>query len=135
ALQYVQQSACVRVRQRWIRARTCRERGAAIACTAKERAAALKGFRKDSKYVAVAGLNRKATRLTRGAISLSSSSHLPDIVGSIKMKPVTLPPGCGKLATKPLPTGSVTFTKMIGILRVCCSSAAVAGVVCERTRS
>ena len=36
--------------------------------------------------VAVAGLNRKATRLTRGAISLSSSSHLPANVGSITMK-------------------------------------------------
>ena len=46
--------------------------------------------------VAVAGLNRKATRLTRGAISLSSSSHLPAIVGSILMKPVTLPPGRGQ---------------------------------------
>ena len=47
--------------------------------------------------------------MTRGAISLSSSSHLPAIVGSILMKPVTLPPGRGKLATKPLPTGSATL--------------------------
>src|SRR6266566_6461457 len=38
-------------------------------------------------------LNESATRATRGAISLSSSSHLPDIVGSILVKPVTLPPG------------------------------------------
>ena len=105
--------------------------GAAIASTAKDAAAALKGFRKYSEYGAVAGLNRKATRVTRGAISLSSSSHLPAIVGSIRMKPVTLPPGRGKLATKPLPTGSATIAKMMGMVRVCCSSAAVVGVLCR----
>src|SRR5215471_17109872 len=55
--------------------------GAAIASTAKETAAALKGFSQYSKYVAVAGLNRKATLSARGAISLSNSSHLPAIVG------------------------------------------------------
>ena len=69
--------------------------------------------------------------MTRGAISLSSSSHLPAIVGSIRMKPVTLPPGRGKLATKPLPTGSTTFTKMMGTVLVCCFNAAVVGVLCE----
>ena len=51
------------------------------------------------------------------------------------MKPVTLPPGREKLATKPLPTGSVTLTKMMGMVRVCCSNAAVLGVLCERMRS
>ena len=51
------------------------------------------------------------------------------------MKPVTLPPGRGKLATKPLPTGSETVAKMMGMVRVCCSSAAVVGVLCERMRS
>ena len=51
------------------------------------------------------------------------------------MKPVTLPPGRGKLATKPLPTGSETFAKMMGMVRVCCSNAAVVGVFCERMRS
>ncbi len=54
--------------------------GAAIASTAKEIAAALKGFSQYSKYVAVAGLNRKVTLVACGAISLSSSSHLPAIV-------------------------------------------------------
>src|SRR5262249_5098893 len=89
--------------------------GAAIASTATE-AAALKGFSQYSAYVAVAGLNSIATRATRGAISLSSSINLPAIVGSETLKPVTLPPGCGKLATKPLPTGSLTFAKMIGMV-------------------
>src|SRR5690348_12204148 len=51
--------------------------GAAIASTAKDEAAALKGFRKDSAYGATAGLNSIATLATRGAISLSSSNHLP----------------------------------------------------------
>jgi hypothetical protein len=50
---------------------------------------------------------------------------LPAIVGSKLMKPVTLPPGRAQLATKPLPTGSATFAKMMGIVRVSCSSAAV----------
>ena len=51
------------------------------------------------------------------------------------VKPVTLPPGSGKLATKPLPTGSETLTNTIGIVRVCCSSAAVVGVISESRRS
>src|SRR5258705_270471 len=59
----------------------------------KDAAAALKGFNQFSAYGAVAGLNRRATRATGGAISLSISIHLPAIVGSIFMKPVTLPPG------------------------------------------
>ena len=82
-------------------------------------------------YGAVTGLNKTVARVTRGAISLSSSSHLPGNVGSILVKPVTLPPGRGKLATfrTPLPTGSVTVAKMIGMVRVCCSSAAVVSVM------
>jgi hypothetical protein len=36
---------------------------------------------------------------------------LPVIVGSILVKPVMLPPGRGKLATNPLPTGSETMAK------------------------
>src|SRR4030095_13503068 len=94
--------------------------GAAVPCTPKDEAAALKGFNQFSAYGAVAGLNRRATRATGGAISLSISIHLPAIVGSIFMKPVTLPPGCGKLATKPLPIGSDTAAKTIGRVRGWC---------------
>jgi hypothetical protein len=65
-----------------------------------------------------AGLNNKATRRTCGAISLSSSSHLPPMLGSMMVKPVALLPGNAKLLTKPLPTGSVTTTKTIGTVRV-----------------
>src|SRR6516164_6410139 len=94
--------------------------GEGIASTAKEVAAVLKGFSQNSAYVAVAGLNSIAIRATRGAISLSSSTHLPAIVGSVvKVKPVTLPPGCAKLATKPLPIGSATSAKTMGMVRVC----------------
>ena len=58
---------------------------------------------------------------------LEQFQPLAAIVGSILVKPVTLPPGRGKLATKPLPTGSATIAKMMGMVRVCCSSAAVVG--------
>jgi hypothetical protein len=47
----------------------------------------------------------------RGAISLSSSSHLPAIVASMRLKPVALPPGRGRLS---LPMGSTTCTKNDG---------------------
>ena len=60
----------------------------------------------------------KPTRLTRGAISLSISSHFPPISASKIANPVMLPPGRAKLATKPLPTGSPTRTKRIGIVEV-----------------
>src|SRR5262249_45795236 len=49
--------------------------------------------------------------------------------------PVALPPGRARLATKPLPTGSATIAKTIGMMRVSCNRAAVVGVLCERIRS
>src|ERR1700682_628071 len=69
------------------------------------------------------------------AICLSTSSHLPAIEPSILVKPVVWPPGRGRLATRPLPTGSATVPKMMGIERVGCSSASVVDVVDERTTS
>ena len=47
---------------------------------------------------------------------MSNSSHFPAIVGCIVTKPVTFPPGCGKLATKPLPIGSVQRDEFFGEL-------------------
>ena len=47
-----------------------------------------------------------ATRLMPGAISLSICSHLPTIAPSTWLNPVRLPPGRGRPATKPWPTGS-----------------------------
>jgi hypothetical protein len=58
---------------------------------------------------------------------------LPDIVGSNRTNPVALPPGRGKLATKPLPTGSAMFAKMMGMVRVYCSNAAVVGAFVRMT--
>ena len=57
-----------------------------------------KGCKKnDPPPGAVFGLNNNPTRLAVGAISLSSSSHLPPISGSKVLKPVMFPPaaqGC-----------------------------------------
>ena len=65
-------------------------------------------------------------------ISLPKLRFSTCYTGSILVKPVTLPPGREKLATKPLATGSDTVAKMMGMVRVSCSSAAVVGVMCER---
>src|SRR6516164_4007047 len=59
---------------------------------------------------AMAGFRRNATRFTPGAISLSSSSHLPPKSNSYSIKPVALPPGRARVSTKPAPTGSATST-------------------------
>jgi hypothetical protein len=59
-----------------------------------------------------------AARLSPGAISESSSSHLPPSVASKRPKPVMFPPGWLSRETMPVATGSVPFTKTIGIVRV-----------------
>ena len=61
-----------------------------------------------------AGSRRTAARVTPGAICLSSSSHFPPMLYSNEAKPVILPPGRAKLATKPPLTGSTTVTSTIG---------------------
>src|SRR5215831_3647054 len=67
----------------------------------------------------VAGLNSNATRTVRGAISFNSSTHLPPSAGSpLTMKPVMLPPGCARFATKPLPIGSDTPVNTIDCRRL-----------------
>ena len=55
-----------------------------------------------------------AARATHSAISLSCSNHFPLVPHSIEVKPVALPSGRPRLATKPAPTGSVTLTNTIG---------------------
>ena len=52
---------------------------------------------------------RTATRVTRGAICLSSSSHFALMPYSNWVNPVALPPGRARLSTKPAPTGSGTL--------------------------
>ena len=41
------------------------------------------------------------------------------------LRPVTFPPGRARLATKPVLTGSVLLTITIGIVWVCCLTAAI----------
>ena len=65
---------------------------------------------------------RTATRVTPGAICLSSSSHFPLMLYSKSMKPVALPPGRARLSTKPPATGSAMIGNTIGTVRVACSN-------------
>src|SRR5215813_4077793 len=103
--------------------------GAAIGATLNDRAAASNAGRTYRPPLgAVSGLRMAATRLTPGAISASNSSHLLATVASWLMKPVIFPPGRGRLATKPSPTGSDTDANTIGIVRVSRWNAAVTGV-------
>ena len=57
-----------------------------------------------------------AARLSPGAISESSSSHLPPSEASKRAKPVTFPLARSSRATMPLATGSLVLTKTIGIV-------------------
>ena len=67
-----------------------------------------------------------AARLSPGAISESSSSHLPASEGSKRAKPVVFPPGWFSRGTMPLATGSPTPVNTIGIVRVSSWTATVA---------
>src|SRR6516225_2160550 len=67
---------------------------------------------------------RTAARITRGAISFSSSSHFPLTLYSKIMNPVTLPPGRASVSTKPAPTGSETPANTMGEVWVTCRNAA-----------
>ena len=74
----------------------------------------------------VVELRATATRVTRGANSLSSSNHFPPMPYSKLVKPVAFPPGLAKASTKPAPTGSGTIVNTIGIVRVACNAGPVA---------
>src|SRR5215831_4900220 len=81
---------------------------------------------------AVFGLNSSADRVRLGFESFSRFIHLPISSGLIKVKPVTLPPGCERLLTKPRLTGSFSNAQTIGIEVVSCKSAAITGVPLAR---
>src|SRR5215831_17692572 len=70
----------------------------------------------------------KATRVRRGAVSLSMASHLPVTLGSYCITPVMLPPGRDRLAMKPEPSGSARAANTIGISWLSRCNAATAGV-------
>ena len=84
---------------------------------------------------AVSGLNMNAARLMPGAISFSRLSHLPPMAASMCVNPVMLPPGRGRPATNPEPTGSLTSANTIGMVLVARCNAAVTTVVEQKITS
>ena len=64
-----------------------------------------------------------ANRRRPGTTSRKSSSRLPARSGAWIDRPVTLPPGRARLATRPLPTGSPAIAKTIGMTEVACFAA------------
>jgi len=74
-------------------------------------------------------------RVARGAIWLSSSSHFPPTVASKFVKPVVLPPGRLRLATKPRSTGSLMPLNTIGTAPVACCAAVNAGLLLAKITS
>src|SRR5262249_33330246 len=74
------------------------------------------------------GCQRIATRLTRGTACVRSSRHFPTSSGARTDNPVTLPPGCARLVTILLATGSATAVKTLGMVLVACLAASAAGV-------
>jgi hypothetical protein len=56
------------------------------------------------------GFERTATRIARGAATFKTSRFLPISSGVRRDSPVMLPPGRARVATRPLSTGSATFS-------------------------
>ena len=69
-----------------------------------------------------------ANRRRPGTTSRKSSSRLPGRSADWFDRPVTLPPGRARLATRPVPTGSATDPKTIGMTDVACFAAMTAAV-------
>src|SRR6185503_2365274 len=70
--------------------------------------------------------------VTWGPISLSSSTHFALMPYSNDVKPVVLPPGRARLATKPAPTGSAMPTNTIGTVRLACCNVPTFGLPVAR---
>ena len=75
-------------------------------CTFSNPAATFASLSSRAWYATV-GFESTATREIPGIASLSSCSRLPASSGAAPDIPVILPPGLGRLATSPLPTGSL----------------------------
>src|SRR5262249_2196126 len=118
------------------RGRACRHKQAAIRSARKRRNGAL-------DLGPLAQSDRVRLQLERGSHGLDNSKladsrtlgvipkdhHASDArrdlleqLYSVVMKPVALPPGRARLATKPAATGSPTIGNTIGIARVACSN-------------
>src|SRR5262245_18012212 len=74
-------------------------------------------------------LAKTANRRRPGTTSRKISTRLEAVSGSWPDRPVTLPPGRARLATRPAPTGSFAAAITIGMTDVACFAAMTAGVV------
>src|SRR6516225_10549455 len=75
------------------------------------------------------GLTSTAITPALGASSVSSSTSLGISSVVMLVKPVMLPPGRARLATRPIPTGSPALMKTIGIVEVALFAASAGGVL------
>jgi hypothetical protein len=75
-------------------------------------------------------LAKIANRLRPGITSRKSSIRLAARSPVWFDRPVTLPPGLARLATRPVPTGSPAVAKTIGMTNVACFAARTGGVEC-----
>ena len=80
----------------------------------------------DSTAGGSSGFHRTATRERPPMISLSNWSRFPLNSGDRRLLPVMFPPGRAKLATNPLPTGSLLAVITMGMLWVACWTARTA---------
>jgi hypothetical protein len=91
-----------------------------------------------SAFVTLAGLTSTATQTALGNSSCSSPSRLATTSGPKILKPVALPPGRARLATRPSLTGSSPTPNTIGISVVAAlaasAAALLAGVAMTATR-
>jgi len=71
------------------------------------------------------GLQSTPIRITCGTVSFNISSCLAVVSVACAENPVMLPPGRGRLATCPSPTGSACVAKTIGIVLVACLACSV----------
>src|SRR5262245_19299228 len=69
-----------------------------------------------------------AKRRRSGTTSRKSSSRLDAVSACWSDRPVTLPPGRAREATRPVPTGSPAVANTIGMTDVACFAATVGGV-------
>src|SRR5262249_18319981 len=81
-----------------------------------------------SRTVGPSTLAKIANRRRPGTNSRKSSSRLAATSVCWIDRPVTLPPGRAKLATRPVPTGSPAAAKTIGMTDVACLAATIAAV-------
>ncbi len=76
----------------------------------------------------LSGFQSSATRLADGMISLTSCRRFGPRSGERMVLPVTLPPGCARLCTRPARTGSPIEIATIGIVEVAILAARLDGV-------